>query len=350
MPMLKNVWYLAAFDYEVNTERLLARRYAGVPVVLWRRADGGLAALHDTCPHRYVPLSRGQLVGDDVECSYHGLRFDHRGRCTAVPSQSSIPRSARATSFPVVERHGCVWIWIGDAARAHPATIPDYFYQKHPDWIEMGHGFLAIKAHCQLVVDNLLDLSHIAFVHRRTVGNASSVVADVTTRSKDDGVSVETWIWDQPPVPLWEKAFNNYRQHVDHWLNMRWQPPGFFFMDVGVKPVGAAREDGIFSLTSHILTPADERTTYYFWCSTRQSNFGDRVIDRNFSAAVDFTFHEDQAIIEEQQQRLDELRIDDRRDNFRFPLSVHADKGALHARRIMQRLFAAEAQGANAIP
>ena len=342
MPQLKNTWYLAAFDYEVNTERLLARRYAGVPVVLWRRADGGIAALHDVCPHRFVPLSRGQLVGDEVECWYHGLRFDQSGACTRIPTQDSIPRSACAQTYPVVERHGCIWIWVGDPARADPARIPDYFYQKHPDWIEMGHGFLTINAHCQLVVDNLLDLSHIAFVHRRTVGNASSAEAEFNTEVSDDSVTVETWIPDQPPVPLWQKAFSNYPHHVDHWLNMRWQPPGFFFMDVGVKPVGATREDGIFSLTSHILTPADDRTTYYFWCSTRQPSFGDRVIDRNFSTAVNFTFHEDKEIIEQQQQRLDELGINDMAGDYNFPLSVHADKGALQARRVMQRLLAAE--------
>jgi phenylpropionate dioxygenase-like ring-hydroxylating dioxygenase large terminal subunit len=346
MSTLKNVWYFAAFDYEVNTERLLARRFAGVPVVLWRLTDGGVAALQDACPHRFVPLSRGRLAGDEVECAYHGFRFDQRGRCSAVPSQDSIPRSARARTYPVVERHGAVWIWVGDPALADPASIPDYFYQKHPDWVEMGHGMLVIKANCQLVVDNLLDLSHIAFVHRRTVGNASSVVADVSTKIKGDSVSVDTWIWDQPPVPLWQKAFDNYPHHVDHWLNMRWQPPGFFFMDVGVKPVGASREDGIFSLTSHILTPGDERTTYYFWCSTRQPTFGDRVIDRNFSSAVDFTFHEDAAIIEEQQQRLDEFGIKDMSEDYHFPLSVNSDKGALQARKIMQRLLADEASRA----
>jgi vanillate O-demethylase monooxygenase subunit len=245
-------------------------------------------------------------------------------------------------SIPVVERHGAIWVWVGDADKADPQRIPDFFYHDHPDWVDMGHGFIPIKAHCQLVVDNLLDLSHIAFVHRRTVGNAESAEAETTTKIEGDTVTVERWLWNQPPVPLWRAAFGDYAENVDHWLNIHWQPPGYIFMDVGVTPVGRPKEEGIYSLTSHILVPADDRSTYYFWCSSRKPNWGNRLIDENWTTAVNFTFHEDQEIIEVQQKLLDRLAIDDSVDGYSFPLNVKSDTGPLHARRIMQRLLNTE--------
>ena len=82
-------------------------------------------ALEDTCPHRFYPLSKGQLIGDAVECGYHGLQFDCSGRCQLVPGQDKIPDSAKVRSFPVVQRWGWIWIWMGDPALADEGLIID---------------------------------------------------------------------------------------------------------------------------------------------------------------------------------------------------------------------------------
>ena len=104
---LRNCWYAAAWDDEV-TETPLARTILGEPVVLYRTAEGRPAALADRCCHRALPLSMGRLVGETLQCGYHGLRFDTEGRCVAVPGQTTIPPGARVRAFPLAERHGWV--------------------------------------------------------------------------------------------------------------------------------------------------------------------------------------------------------------------------------------------------
>ncbi len=343
MKFLKNKWYFAAFDFELN-HTLLARRIADVPVVMWRKDDGSIVALHDACPHRFVPLSKGNRIGDEIQCWYHGIRFDGNGACTAIPEQGTIPRSAKVRAYPLVERHAGAWLWVGDPALADESTIPDYYYHQSEDWVELGHGSLFIDGHCQLVVDNLLDLSHIATVHARTVGNDQQTTAEIEYKAEGDTVSVNRWIENQPPPPIWKKAFNNYPKNVDHWQNMHWQPPGYFVLDVGVTPTGRPKEEGISILNSHIIIPSHSRGCYYFWQVARRPEFGGRVLDKNMTEALDSTFHEDQELINLQQKLLDELDIDDTAESYDFPLTVQSDQGAVRSRRIMQRLLEQEAE------
>ena len=341
MEFLQNTWYMAGFDFELNNT-LLARRIADVPVVMWRKLDGEIVALHDVCPHRFVPLSKGQRVGDDVQCWYHGLQFDGTGKCTRIPEQDTIPKSAKVRSYPLVEKYGCAWLWLGDPRVADESMIPNYYYHNADNWVDMGHSMLFVDGHCQLVVDNLLDLSHIATVHARTVGNDEQTTAEIKTTTEDNSVTVARWIEDKPPVPIWSMAFNNYKKNVDHWQNMRWEPPGYFFMDVGVTPAGRPREEGVGILASHIIVPSHRHGCYYFWHIARQKHWGGRGLDENMARAIDFTFHEDQAIINIQQNLLNELKVDDLAEGYNFPLTVESDKGAIQSRRIMEQLIKAE--------
>ena len=112
---LRNYWYVAALDEEVR-DRPLGRTILGEPVVLFRTADGALHAFEDRCPHRQLPLSMGKIVGDALQCHYHGLRFDGSGKCVRVPGQDHIPQNARVRTYPVVERYRWIWIWMGDPA------------------------------------------------------------------------------------------------------------------------------------------------------------------------------------------------------------------------------------------
>jgi phenylpropionate dioxygenase-like ring-hydroxylating dioxygenase large terminal subunit len=341
MGFLQNTWYMAAFDYELN-HTLLARRIADVPIVLWRNEDGSISALHDVCPHRFLPLSKGTRIGDEVQCWYHGLRFNSAGKCTAIPGQETIPKAAKVKTYPLVEQHGCAWVWLGDPALADESLIPNYFYHNSDEWVDMGHSMLFVDGHCQLVVDNLLDLTHIATVHAQTVGNDEQTTAEVTTTADDGSVTVARWIPDQPPVPIWSKAFNNYKDNVDHWQNMRWEPPGYFFMDVGVTPAGRPKEEGFGILASHIIVPSHPNGCYYFWHIARRNDFRARGLDENMTSAIDFTFHEDQVIINIQQQLLNELNVDDLAEGYTFPLTTESDLGAIKSRRLMERLLKAE--------
>src|SRR5260221_9240687 len=104
---LRNHWYVAAFDDEVG-RTLLARTILGEDLVLFRQVDGGIVALEDRCAHRRLPLSAGRLIGDTVECGYHGLVYDACGSCTKIPGQVLGSSAPQVRAYPAVERHRMV--------------------------------------------------------------------------------------------------------------------------------------------------------------------------------------------------------------------------------------------------
>ncbi len=164
---LRNAWYAAIWSKELR-ERPIARTIIGQKLVLFRGASGRPAALADRCCHRAAPLSKGEVVGDSLRCGYHGLRFDHAGRCVEVPIQEQIPKGAQVPSYPAIERQNVLWVWMGDAARADPARIPDLPWLDSPDWTTTP-GYLHVEANAQLLVDNLLDFTHVPYVHPGTL-------------------------------------------------------------------------------------------------------------------------------------------------------------------------------------
>src|SRR5215213_2451169 len=116
----RHQWYVAARTEEVG-DGLFARRLLDEPVVFYRTAEGQPVALADSCPHRQFPLSRSRRLGDTVECGYHGLTFAADGRCVRVPGQDHIPPRLAARTYPLFERWGLVWIWMGPPALADEA-------------------------------------------------------------------------------------------------------------------------------------------------------------------------------------------------------------------------------------
>ena len=169
MAFLWNAWYVAGWPQEFG-DKPVARTILGKPLVFFRRSDGAISGLDDRCPHRHIPLSHGKRIGDIIECAYHGLQFDMSGRCIHVPAQDSIPERARVRNYPVTEKHGWVWVYMGDADRADPATIPDFHWLGDPKFAATGET-KHVNCHYELLHDNLLDLSHVGYVHATTIGN-----------------------------------------------------------------------------------------------------------------------------------------------------------------------------------
>ena len=161
---LKSAWYVAGWTSEFETGQLYTRRIIDEPLVMMRREDGTLVALEDRCPHRWAPLSLGRIEEDTIRCMYHGVRFATNGHCVEVPGQANAPGALKARTYPVVERHQWVWIWMGDAEQADTSLIPDVSLLDRED-VYMHRGELNYAANYNLINDNLLDLSHVAFVH-----------------------------------------------------------------------------------------------------------------------------------------------------------------------------------------
>lgn len=337
MEYLRNAWYAAGSTTEIGRTPL-RRVLLDQPVVFFRKEDGSAVALADRCPHRFAPLSRGRLVGDELQCGYHGLRFDASGACTHNPHGGPIPRQARVRAYPLLERHGFVWIWMGDAA-ADPALLPDLAPFGRDDGHATVDGYLRIAANYQLITDNLLDLSHVEFLH------AAFAVQDVLETSRTellrDGNTIHSNRW-KPSCTVsrflrmfWQSA----SERGDARANMRWDPPAIMFLDVGVTEVGAAIADGVTMPFLHLLTPETATSTHYFWAMIRDRQIDDTEVDARVKRIVTQAFaEEDEPMIEAQQQQIgpdvDLMELG--------PVLLQPDAAAVNARRTLSRLIAEE--------
>ena len=205
---LRNCWYVIAWDHEVPAEGLFSRVVLNEPILVFRTADGGFAAMEDRCCHRAAPLSRGKKEGDAVRCGYHGLKFDASGRCVQIPGQDNIPPKLGVRGYPVVERDKLVWIWMGDPAQADAAKILDFPYLRDTGW--RGHpGYLHYDANYLLIVDNLSDFAHLAFVHAKTLGGSEEYAfksKPTAIERLNDGFRVERWHMGATPPPFHKKV------------------------------------------------------------------------------------------------------------------------------------------------
>ncbi len=164
---LRNCWYVIAWDYEIPADGLFSRTVLNEPILVFRTADGGYAALEDRCCHRHAPLSKGRKEGDNVRCGYHGLKFDAGGRCVEAPGLDRIPPQAKVKSYPLALRNKWLFVWMGDPARAEERLLPDNFSNAHPDWRNKP-GYLHYDTPYLLICDNLLDFTHLSYVHEKT--------------------------------------------------------------------------------------------------------------------------------------------------------------------------------------
>jgi vanillate O-demethylase monooxygenase subunit len=185
-----------------------------------RRTDGKVAALDDRCAHRQVPLSIGEIVNDCIECPYHGLQYNLEGQCVHNPhSNGRIPSRAVIKANPVEERYGAVWIWMGNKAKANTEAIPRFDFM-NPEVAYLGEGKMTIEGNYQLETDNIMDLSHIEFVHPVFASPAVSR-AGVTTEIDGNTVWSKRDIDnDTTPPDFIRKNFQVAEGPIDRWLHV----------------------------------------------------------------------------------------------------------------------------------
>ena len=245
-----NAWYAVAWDHEVTSKGLLARTIAGMPMALYRTADGRPVALADACWHRLAPLSMGKLIGaDEVQCPYHGLRYNSAGRCTSMPAQETINPSAMVPSYPVVERYRYLWVWPGDMTLADPDLIPDMHQMDDPG---VGRRRPDDRRPVQLPADpRQPDGPHARGVRARLAASArpSSASRSSTPASRTTAASRSTrWMLDVAPPPFWRKnirdRFPDFEGHVDRWQIIHYYAPSTICIDVGVAKAGTGAPRG----------------------------------------------------------------------------------------------------------
>lgn len=309
---VKNCWYVAAWDYDVQIGELYSMSIANEPIVIYRTQSNEVIALEDRCCHRSAPLSKGRLEGDDLRCMYHGLKFDSNGKCIEIPGQDDVGEQYRVTKYPVVEKHNWIWIWMGQAC-PDESLIPPAVGLDDPDWT-LKSGLLDYEANYLLINDNLTDLSHVAFVHAGTFGGGSEMTARIpaTTTRLDRGIRVSRWSPNQPPRPG-----SKWLTNADEYLSYDFLVPGVLLMYAAIYPDGTAEacdyaEPGLqeeplhANFTSQAVTGMTDSTTRYFFSwgpRTSEHLENPKVVDQMWDLA-NRAFLEDKIIIEAQQQSI----------------------------------------------
>lgn len=345
MPYLRSAWYCVGYPEQLSDGAVQTITVLDEPLALFRDPEGRFVALQDRCPHRFAPLSQGKLVEGQLQCGYHGLRFDARGRCVLNPhGDGHIPAAATVRRYATLERHGALWVWMGDAQRADPARLPDFsMVEERPGWTRVQDR-LHVRANYQLVIDNLLDLSHVQYLHPfladpappppgfkprielRQQGNTVTAINEMNS-IRTNGLFAMLWERGEPPALCDMRA------------NMHWHPPSLLYLDTGATSVGADKADGPTTEFAHWLTPETTSTTHYFWVGTRNRHVGNQAVSAQFHAGVDGAFrNEDEPMIERLQRQIGA------RDLFEMqPVMLPTDGPAVRARRVLMQCMAEEA-------
>lgn len=307
---LRNCWYVIAWAHEIppaESPEIFHRIVLNESVLVYRQADaGGLVAMANRCCHRLAPLSKGRREGDCVRCGYHGLMFDAQGACVDAPGMSTIPVKARVKTYPVVQHNNWVFVWMGDPEKADPLLLPDNFSCDHPDW-QYKPGYLHYDTPYLLICDNLLDFSHLSFVHAKTLGGSRQIAQAAPTIEPvrgpvpewpTTGVKVTRHVKNVPPPAYY--AFRQFDSHLDRWIDYEFLLPGTLLMHSGGKPVGDAEHDMSRALVFHscqTLTPETETSTHYFFQESHRTGDGDKSLKDTIHQSLLVAFEEDRDMI-----------------------------------------------------
>lgn len=340
MAYVKNAWYVAGwgreFTHEITRVTILEE-----DIAMYRASSGAVVALEDMCPHKLLPLSKGRLVGDDVQCGYHGLTFNCEGDCVRVPGQSNIPRTAKVRAYPVHEKYNIVWIWMGDPDLADISTIFNLPVFGETGWAAHQGDALHLKSNYLNVADNLCDPAHVSFVHPTTLGNPESEDIPIDSVQREDG-TIMTWRWvrDAPPIGFFQQ-YGGFSGNVDRWHYYSMHLPSTAVIDFGSADVAdgldeESRDEGVRIYALHFLTPVNANYTIDRWMHIRNRMVDDETAGEQMDKLFRFAFSEDKEVLE----AIDEV---ERKVGERKRVRLAIDKGANLYRLSIDRLIAAEA-------
>jgi vanillate O-demethylase monooxygenase subunit len=334
---VRNQWYVAAYGREVGHE-LFGRTILGEPIVLYRTEAGEVVALADRCVHRRYPLSESRLDGDKIVCGYHGFTYDQGGSCVFVPGQARIPRTARVPAYPVVEQDSFVWVWIGDKERADPALIPRAPWLADSAYTTVC-GMEPLKARYELLVDNLMDLSHETYLHGGYIGTPEVANTPITTEVDEERriIYVSRHMADAACPPFYAKS-TGIEGRITRWQDVEYHPPCLYLLHSRIAPVGVLpNEDGSDPDAFHVevvyaITPETEHSTLDFWAVARDFALEDQGV-------TDFLMENNHTVVMQDVVALDLLEqvIQAEPEGYQ-ELSVNIDTGALAARRILKKM------------
>jgi phenylpropionate dioxygenase-like ring-hydroxylating dioxygenase large terminal subunit len=328
-----NSWWVVARGDEL-TRTPFGRRIADLPIVLFRRQDGTPVALADRCPHRWLPLSMGKIIGDEIQCLYHGMRFDAEGACTGIPTQDRIPRGMAVQRYPLREVGPLIWIWTGrpeDAAGVEPPATP---------WFDTGWAWSVSSLHADanymLLHENVMDLTHFAYLHEGATvipsgyddppemelavdgDRVSYRLPFPSITLKDDFRAGPTGIGEEHPI---------HREEYGAFVT-----PAIHVGGSDVVDKNGVEERRFQTKFVHFFTPETATSCHYVWIAARNWAVDDEGITQAIAESLEEPFHQD-AVALSAIQRICLDQPD-------YPeISVRADRAALIVRRVLQDIL-----------
>ena len=337
-PLIRNAWYVAARSDEID-RTLSSRRILGRSVLLFRKENGDPVALQNRCCHRSFPLHNGKLDGDILQCGYHGFRYDCDGKCVAVPSQAKAPENIRLRHYPLVERKPFVWIWTGQTGEADETLLPHPDWLGHPDW-DLYIGYLNIRGSYVHMHENLLDLSHLSFLHETTFGTPEYARAPIEVTVEEP--NFEVWRHVECMLPdIYAKPLGWQGQKARRSSGAQFVAPGLHVNTGILTNLDRPRpEDGLQPTikVAQLITPESNDAIHYYFAACRNFARNDIAIDDFMLEAQTAAFSEDLFAIEQ----IAELQASDEDPEF-FEIDVAADRAGVGMRRYLKKLADAEA-------
>lgn len=328
-------WYVAARSPEVGREPF-ERTICNEPLVFYRTEAGAPVVMQGRCPHRFYPLAKSPLVGDAIQCGYHGMTFGPDGRCINIPTQDKIPEKCRTRVYPAVERWQWLWVWMGDPALADPAAIPQPVYFDDPNWETTPAKTLHVKARYQLALDNLLDLSHLGYIHQSYVGDLTEVVqAPIEMTEHNGNLRLVRHTKDTPYSPYHEFLFGpgdallDVDVPSDYYSSALIITGGVFHRASSTSQPGETPEKLGEMCWLHAITPETPTTSFYFGGFTRDFRRNDEAFTEANIQMYDALRAQDETALELVEDGLNNLSYLDKE------FSALQDSGAIRVRRLL---------------
>ncbi len=332
----RNQWYVIAFSKDV-TRTPFRRSILGDPIVLYRTESGSPRALFDRCPHRGMRLSNGgAVIGDAIQCNYHGLQFGPDGRCVKVPSGGAVPQVMRVHSYPVVEIWDWIWIWPGDPAKADESLIPDHHALglTDPAFHAYSGLLLEMDANYLYAHENLVDATHITYLHHGVVDSGNVAAHPFTTEIDGRTVRTVRRFKDEPVAPFQKMSYGLRCDIVDRELPLSSHAPSLTVINEHYHEKGIPDPKDLIARLVVPVTPATTTTCYQFVAVVRSVP----VDTTHLWEGLRSFLVEDVVALGDIQALFDSLPLDQRRTE----ISIAADAPGIRTRRIIEKMIVDE--------
>ena len=252
----------------------------------------------------------GRLEGERIECGYHGMMLDGTGQCVHIPSQNVDSQKGEGALVPAGREVGFVWIWMGDADAADPSKILTIEHYDDPGWGRTTGDSMIVETNYLNITDNLLDPSHVAWVHRSSFAADGCEDTPLEVKTEDSGVTVYRWILDREP-PAYYAPLVRFEGNCDRLQHYEVQFPSLAINKSVFTPAGTGNQNGELDPKAYVmmsynfLTPVNEHRTKYFWFQHRNTDPHDAAITESISKGTEIAFEEDRLVLEGVQRGVD---------------------------------------------